>query len=223
MPTLPTTSLICCWQKVQGDVWQLAHQDAHSTEQSMRSTFVRPCRFCGSKAQLGNSMSNHHATKCAPFFQIAAVRRLHRTGELQKHMYQQRGPALKQTEKPAQYKELEHMGIASLLLKGRGGPDGSTTGSSSLRLAPKRNAKTDEQHSRGSPSRYNVSENTQVQECDAAKVVLHNPHNSCYVNVSVLSLLRVMPANRCSAGLKQLRELLCRSQGRGLDSTWQTS
>eukprot|EP00439_Symbiodinium_sp_Y106_P066972 s3590_g11.t1 len=103
------------WRAIHFDAWQAARQDALSSAQSLRSTFTRPCQYCGSMAKHGNNNATHHATKCSPLFQVLAARKLQREGSLEMHMQACRGPALKQREKPKQYDQLENHDVAAQL------------------------------------------------------------------------------------------------------------
>ena len=87
------------WRTIHTSAWNATHQDAFTAAQSLRATFVRPCAYCRSKAQLGSYNANHHATKCSPLFHVLAARRLHQDGVLEQHRQALRGLALKQREK----------------------------------------------------------------------------------------------------------------------------
>ena len=212
------------WRAIHFDAWQAARQDALSSAQSLRSTFTRPCQYCGSMAKHGNNNATHHATKCSPLFQVLAARKLQREGSLEMHMQACRGPALKQREKPKQYDQLENHDVAAQL-RARG-QTFSTTASGETKQDKAKVATTHQLKADGASV---VQANTPTTSTAAAapapnlpdfrarELIFANPHNLCYMNASLTALLHTVCHEDLPRGLRQLRALCHRSSGRPLN------
>ena len=54
-------------------------------------------------------------------------------------------------------------------------------------------------------------------EPSAIDIVLHNPHNLCYMNANILAIMHLYAKDTLPPGLRQLRALLHGAQGRALN------
>eukprot|EP00439_Symbiodinium_sp_Y106_P045279 s4327_g5.t1 len=200
---------LCAQQiKATGHVkthWQTTHKPAwdgttgrHVGCEKSKGDIKRPCQYCGSTAKHGSTDSTHHATKCAPPFQVLAVRRLHRDGTLEQHFHSRRGPALKQREKEPQYKALERTGIQALLssTSQQSGKPAATSGKSPP-MPPV------------TPNRSNPDMREQPADLlGTLRVRLRNPHNLCYLNAGVLAMMHAMQGSDMPRGLRQVKEVI---------------
>ena len=65
------------WRGSHPQAWARAWEEAERTSKAMKAIFVSPCSFCG----ISTKHSDLHATRCPAFFQVAALRHIHKEGE----------------------------------------------------------------------------------------------------------------------------------------------
>ena len=198
------------WRSTHPEAWAMVQQDTESASRSLRSTFSRPCQFCGSTAKHGTTDSTHHATKCSPLFQVLAARHLAGKGQLERHMHDKRGPSLKQGEKTPQYMTVAKSSIQAIL---SGGLRGQKTPEAGIVDAPITVYNTVEQT-------HHTLEEAAIESCspDDGTGVGHtdtvmscrltNPHSLCYLNASILAMIHAYGEFPKPRGLEQIIRII---------------
>ena len=201
------------WRKAHAAAWAQVSADAIGTCKSLSSIFRKPCQFCTSQAR----SSTAHSGQCAALFQVLAGRHLTRLGQQESAGQDLKAPRPRRGETTAAYKrfDLQQTPLAQACRRGagqqsikqatgtksqaqegeqqhakhtcRGGSRSSSTGTKLgqvtihqvLRLRQQAAAGSDT-GPRSRPWTYNVR--------------LGNPHQLCYVNAGILSLIHALRA-----------------------------
>ena len=217
------------WRKAHPAAWAQASHDAISECKSLASIFRKPCQFCGSQAR----NSNIHAGQCSALFQVMAGRRLRLSGLQESAGQHGKAPKQRSSETEAAYTsfDLKQTPLAKAFQKGAGEKPQIAFHKASLGDEPRRSeAKQPARHTtRGSidaktgqtslkhlfgSSRRSVAGEMQSTSLDRMpwtfRLRLGNPHQLCYMNAGILSLLHASQDMRIAdlAGI----EALCRQR-----------
>ena len=203
------------WRATHPIAWKAVSRGAELDAKTMSKIFVSPCAFCGAKTKDPEA----HAPRCAPFFQANAARHLARNHSVRLEMEGSKAESLRQHEREPQYTtwtvtstpigqamglkqrgkaQAEHITpttVTSASLLGTSGVtvsagvnynsvDSGETGIRKYFFNP------------GTPTnRSQVS--SPVSQVDQnggwlLQVRLYNPHSLCYMNSSVVAIMRAL-------------------------------
>ena len=209
------------WRASHPKAWEMVEHEAEGAAKAMSSTFRSPCCFCGmvtKKPQL-------HATKCSPFFQVAALRYIRCKSYDLQTLEGVRLPSLRQHERDPLYSTWKSsttpIGMALGVTDRSGGgyqtrddPErhsGSGGHDNSLKVSSGNNVTGDggsglhrfflpKKPGPVAPMSSAIELQTTPDLPITCRVKLHNPHSLCYVNASVIAVIHALCCSNVSLG-----------------------
>ena len=176
--------------------WRLSHQAAwnrvggtvQGSLRGLRSIFLSPCQFCGSKAR----DTSKHALQCPVMYQVCAVRELHKLHFLSEARQESKPVQARQDKEAPRYLSFDMS--QTPLGRAFGWSERSTrptctaqqqTQKAPLKQRPADTASMKVATIRSAPEGGVLS----ADMLSASAIRLSNPHTLCYMNASILALL----------------------------------
>ena len=223
------------WRRSHAQAWAQVSADAISTCKSLASIIRKPCQFCASKAK--NSMT--HSGQCPALFQAIAGRSLQRMGQQDSAGQDSKAPKPRRSATEAAYKlfDIRQTPLAQAFRKGSGSDTRALkveeqAERAETALSGKKNSHPSKRthdlyHKKQATGQLTIRQalglgrNDEPGPRSLAPIVpwtfnvrLGNPHQLCYVNASVLSLVHTLQGHN-SAELAGVIALCGQSAERG--------